>query len=190
MLGWYRYHHLFAELLKKRLSLTLPDLIDDLHSKAVVWHETNGDLSEAIYHALEARDTETATRLIEKGALEALKPSEFRFILTRVDRLPDAALASSPLLFIHHTWVLVIIGQLEVVRSRIESIDWVGNAIKDTDEIQQKEVLGLVAGLKAILMLWDRDYTKGLEFTNQAVINLPKDNWVAGYCATVEGFIY
>jgi len=38
-------------------------------------------------------------------------------------------------------------------------------------------------------MLWDRDYKKGLEFANQAVINLPKDNWVAGYCATVEGFI-
>jgi LuxR family maltose regulon positive regulatory protein len=84
---------------------------------------------------------------------------------------------------------LVIIGQLEVVRSRIENIDWVFNAIKDTDEKQKMEVLGLVAGLKAILMLWDRDYTKGLEFANQAVINLPKDNWVAGYCATVEGFI-
>jgi LuxR family maltose regulon positive regulatory protein len=184
---WYRYHHLFAELLKKRLSFTRPDLIDDLHSKAVVWHETNGDLSEAIYHALAARDTETATRLIEKGALEALKRSEFRFILTWVDRLPDAALASAPLLFIHHTWVLVLIGQLENVRSRIENIDWLWDAIKNDDEEQRMEVLGLVAGLKAILMLWDRDYAKGLEFANQALDNLPKDNWVAGYCAIVEG---
>jgi LuxR family transcriptional regulator, maltose regulon positive regulatory protein len=186
---WYRYHHLFADLLKERLSFTRPDLTDDMHSKAVVWHETNGDLSEAIYHALAASDTETATRLIEKGSLEALKRGELWLILTWVDRLPDTALASAPLLFIHHTWVLVMIGQLDVARSRIENIDWVCNAIKDTDEKQKIEVLGLVAGLKAILMLWDRDYKKGLEFANQAVINLPKDNWVSGYCATVEGFI-
>jgi LuxR family maltose regulon positive regulatory protein len=186
---WYRYHHLFAELLQQRLNIAHPDLINDLHSKAVIWYETNGNLSEAIHHALAINDIKTATRLIEKGALEALKRGELRLILTWVDRLPDGALASSPLLFIHHTWVLVIIGQLEVVRSRIENIDWVFNAIKDTDEKQKMEVLGLVAGLKAILMLWDRDYTKGLEFANQAVINLPKDNWVAGYCATVEGFI-
>jgi LuxR family maltose regulon positive regulatory protein len=53
---WYRYHHLFAELLQRRLNIANPSLTNDLHSKAVVWYETNGNLSEAIHHALAIDD--------------------------------------------------------------------------------------------------------------------------------------
>ena len=69
---WYRYHHLFAELLQQRLNIIHPDLINGLHSKVVIWYEMNNNLPEAIHHALAINDINTATRLIEKGALEAI----------------------------------------------------------------------------------------------------------------------
>ncbi|MCJ7700644.1 MAG: AAA family ATPase [Anaerolineales bacterium] len=78
---WYRYHHLFAELLQQRSKITHPNLINDLHSKAVIWYETNGYFPEAIHHALASDDVKTATRLIEKGALDALERSDFGLFL-------------------------------------------------------------------------------------------------------------
>jgi LuxR family maltose regulon positive regulatory protein len=184
---WYRYHHLFAELLQQRLDLTYPNLINDLHSKAVTWHETNGDFSEAIHHALAIDDIKTATRLIEKGALEALEQSELRFILKWVDRLPDTALESSPSLFIYHSWALVLTGQVEGLSSKLEKTEWLLQAIEEYDATQKQEMLGYIAGLKALLALWQRDFASGLDFANQALENLPDNNWVRGYCAIVLG---
>jgi LuxR family maltose regulon positive regulatory protein len=174
-------------LLQRRLNIVHPSLINDLHSKAVIWYEKKDILTEAIHHALAIDDIRTATRLIEKGALEALERSELRFILNWVDRLPDSALESSPSLFIYHSWALLLTGQIEGVSSRLENIEWLLNAIEEKDEIQKQEMLGFIAGLKAILALWQRDFSSGLDFANQALANLPENNWIRGYCAIVIG---
>jgi len=184
---WYRYHHLFADLLRQRLNATHRDLINDLHSKAAIWYETNGGFSEAIHHALAIEDIKTATRLMEEGALGALARSELRLILNWVDLLPEPALESSPSLFVYHSWALVLTGQVESVSSRLENIEWLLNAIEEKDETQKREMLGFIAGLKAILGLWQRDFASGLEFANQALENLPENNWIRGYCAIVMG---
>jgi LuxR family maltose regulon positive regulatory protein len=184
---WYRYHHLFAELLQQRLEFNHPTVINDLHAKAAIWYETNGDLSEAIHHVLAMDDVQTATRLIEKGALEALRQSELRFILKWVDRLPGTALESSPSLFIYHAWALVLTGQVKSLSSRLEQTAWLLNAIDEYDETLKKEMLGYIAGLKAILALWQRDLASGIDFAHQALENLPDDNWIRGYCAIVMG---
>ncbi len=184
---WYRYHHLFAELLQQRLNINHLDLINDLHSKAVIWYEMNNYLSEAIHHALAINDINTATRLIEKGALEAIQRSELKFILKWVEILPDSALRNAPLLFVYHTWVLLVTGQLEVVRGRLENTDWLLNAVDDNDEIQKKEMVGYIAGLQAGLSRWNRDFKNGLDFATKALKNLPENNWLLSYCAIVVG---
>jgi LuxR family transcriptional regulator, maltose regulon positive regulatory protein len=184
---WYRYHHLFAELLQQRLNIIHPDLINDLHSKAVIWYEMNNNLPEAIHHALAINDINTATRLIEKGALEAIQRSELRFILKWVEILPDSALENAPFLFIYHTWVLLVTGQLEVVRGRLENTDWLLKAVEDNDEIRKKEMVGYIAGLQAGLSRWNRDFKNGLEFAAKALKNLPENNWYRAYCDIVVG---
>ncbi|NCF69438.1 MAG: hypothetical protein GWP61_26085 [Chloroflexi bacterium] len=183
---WYRYHHLFAELLQQRLKHTYPNLIRDLHSKAAGWHETNGDFHEAIHHAIAMDDTKTATRLIEKGALEALERSDLRFILNWVDRLPDTALESSPWLFLYHTWALLISGQVDVAASRLENTEWILE-LNSADESRKQEMFGYIAGSKALLCLWQRDYENGINLANQALEKLPENHWVRGYCAIVLG---
>jgi LuxR family maltose regulon positive regulatory protein len=63
--GWYRYHHLFAEVLRNRLQRIQPALIPVLHRRASAWYEQHGLGVEAVQHALAAPDFECATRLIE-----------------------------------------------------------------------------------------------------------------------------
>jgi LuxR family maltose regulon positive regulatory protein len=61
--GWYRYHHLFAELLRDQLQCTQPDRINSLHGQASRWYAAQGFIPEAIYHALAAQDFENALAL-------------------------------------------------------------------------------------------------------------------------------
>jgi LuxR family maltose regulon positive regulatory protein len=184
---WYRYHHLFAELLQQRLNANHPDLIHDLHSKAATWYEMRDDLPEAIDHALAIDDVETAIRWMEKGALGALERSELRLVLNWVALLPEPALESSPWLFIYHAWALLLTGQVDGARSRLENIEWLLKAIQEQDETQKQEMLGFIAGLKAILGLWQRDFASGLDFARQALEKLPESSWIRGYCAIVMG---
>jgi len=65
---WYRYHHLFADVLRARLLDQRPERVDELHRRASAWYEATGDRPEAIAHAMAGRDIERAARLIELGA--------------------------------------------------------------------------------------------------------------------------
>jgi LuxR family maltose regulon positive regulatory protein len=186
---WYRYHHLFSELLYQRLKTTSPKLFRELHSKAVTWYETNGELSDAIHHAFIGEDIETAARLIEKGAIIALEHSDLKFILHWVDRLPDETLKKTPWLFAYHVLALLITGQVAIARSKLENTDWLLDFMSDIDAKKQ-EMVGSVAGLKAILSIWDYDYKKGVDFANQALEYLPANNLIRGYCALVLGSSY
>ena len=62
---WYRYHHLFADVLHARLLDEQPDQVPDLHRRASAWYEQNGERSVAIEHALAAEDFERAADLVE-----------------------------------------------------------------------------------------------------------------------------
>jgi len=182
---WYRYHHLFADLLQQYLHRTQPNLVSELHLRAMNWYESKGNLPEAIHHALAADHIENAARLIEQGSLTAIEKSDLGFILKWVEKIPDTTLQDFPWLFIYHTWALLLTGQVEAVSPRLEHTEWLFDSIDD--ETKKPEMLGFVAGLKAILMLWQRDFSKGIEFVRQAMENLPEDNWGRGYCAIVVG---
>ena len=62
---WYRYHHLFADVLRARLLDEQPDQVPDLHRRASDWYEQHGERSEAIGHALAGEDFERAADLVE-----------------------------------------------------------------------------------------------------------------------------
>ena len=64
---WYRYHHLFADVLRARLIDEQPDIVPDLHRRASAWYEQHGEPPEAIRHALAAGDVEHAAELIERA---------------------------------------------------------------------------------------------------------------------------
>ena len=93
---WYRYHRLFADLLRQRLGQENPDLVPTLHRRASEWCERNGHVTSAIEHALSAGEFERAAQLIEANVETAFLAGEYVTLLTRAEALPSDALQTRP----------------------------------------------------------------------------------------------
>jgi LuxR family maltose regulon positive regulatory protein len=109
---WYRYHPLFAEVLRDRLGRERPEQIQVLHLKASVWNENNGGLSSAIEHALSAEDYQRAARLVERGAGRTWYRGEVATLLGWLEKLPREAMRRRPLLLIWYAAALMLVGAL------------------------------------------------------------------------------
>ncbi|MEQ8437935.1 MAG: LuxR C-terminal-related transcriptional regulator [Ilumatobacter fluminis] len=98
---WWRYHHLFAELLRTWLDRRPDDEVHELHRRAAAWYESNDLVERAIEHATAAGDTAWAMRLIERHADELLLRREGATLRRRLAELPDGVEASRRLLVAH-----------------------------------------------------------------------------------------
>ena len=105
---WYRYHHLFSDLLRSQLARTQPEWILELHRRASRWHEENGDIQAAIDHALQDPDLSWAAYIIEQHALPMLFQGEVAMVVGWFDRLPEGILEFAPMLCISKAWALVL----------------------------------------------------------------------------------
>jgi LuxR family transcriptional regulator, maltose regulon positive regulatory protein len=93
---WWRFHHLFADLLRARMLQTKPDLAPELHRRAAGWCEQHGLVDEAIRHATAAGDMPWATRLVEEHLGETLRHGESVALARWLALLPDDAVRSRP----------------------------------------------------------------------------------------------
>ncbi|UCG26027.1 MAG: AAA family ATPase, partial [Chloroflexota bacterium] len=101
---WYRYHHLFADLLRTNLDQTTPDMTPVLHGRASAWYEQNGFIEEAARHALAAGEDEKAARLIEKLGEILWEHGEPTTMLGWLEALPDDQIIARPGLCNFHAW--------------------------------------------------------------------------------------
>ena len=116
---WYRYHHLFADVLRARLLDEHPDDIADLHRRASGWYEQNGDPFEAIRHALTAKDFERAADLVE-AMIPALRRDRQEVQLRDwMALLPDRVVRVRPVLSVGYAGALLAVGDLDGVEARL-----------------------------------------------------------------------
>ena len=110
---WYRYHHLFTEVLCAHALEEQPGQIPLLHKRASAWYEQNNLPAEAIRHALSARDFEYAAGLIEKAypAMDSIFQSSTW--LGWVGKLPDEVVRARPVLSVDYAWALTDRGEFE-----------------------------------------------------------------------------
>ena len=111
---WYRYHHLFADLLRTRLQAARPELMPAIHSRASRWFELNGGIKEAVDHALAARDFERAAELIERHHVSRWAFTDAEFIRLVVE-LPLDVIEPRPALCLNRAWIQLISGQINVL---------------------------------------------------------------------------
>ena len=103
---WYRYHHLFADLLRARLRRLFPAQASHaLHQRAAEWYEAAGMESEAIPHSLSAADPEHAVRLVEKIAMPMIVKAHFKTVEGWLKALPAEALRESPRTQMAFAWM-------------------------------------------------------------------------------------
>lgn len=120
---WYRYHHLFADLLHSRLQQVHSDQITELHQRASHWYEQNGLVNEAIDHALATRDFERAARLIEQATPALLVRGEDYMLRSWLAAVPDDLYRTHPALDVWQSVALVADGQFELAEARLGRVD-------------------------------------------------------------------
>jgi LuxR family maltose regulon positive regulatory protein len=107
---WYRYHHLFATLLRSRLEQTRADEMPDLHLRASTWYEANGLLPEAVRHAHAANDLDRVATILEGNALGLMDYGRLKTSLDWLGALPPEVVRSRPWLCVAYAWALVHAG--------------------------------------------------------------------------------
>jgi LuxR family maltose regulon positive regulatory protein len=185
---WYRYHHLFADLLRQRLRQKQPDLIPTLHIRVSAWYEQNGFVDEAIEHALRAEDFERAIVLIE-GVAEAVWMQARHTKLRRwLDRVPLESVFSRPQLCIFHAWSLFATGKPDAAEQSLQAaekalapntggtpetlpIERVPQSSTDRMTLQ-----GRIAATRAFLAFFRGDVPGIIQFSRQAIEYLPKQD--------------
>jgi LuxR family maltose regulon positive regulatory protein len=165
---WYRYHHLFADLLRYRLHQAQPDLMPILHGRAGAWYEQNGLFTEAIDHALAAGDPEWTAHLIEQAAEPTLMRSEITTFLGWVDALPAEVTRARPLLYVYHTGIQLMNGlPLPVAEARL----------REAMEAEPSQtVSGAVATFQTLIAAYRGDTRQSVELSQQALELLAEDN--------------
>jgi LuxR family maltose regulon positive regulatory protein len=120
---WYRYHHLFADVLYAYLMTEQPDRVPVLHRRASEWYEHNGSVADAIRHALAAEDFGRAADLVELAVPEMRRSRQEVTLLGWFEALPDELFRVRPVLSVHYAGTLLQSGRLEGVEDRLRDAE-------------------------------------------------------------------
>jgi LuxR family maltose regulon positive regulatory protein len=146
---WYRYHHLFTDVLRQHLRQTQADHVPELHRRASAWFEQQGLEAEAIRHALAAEDWERATYLIVRIAPPVAFSGQFHTALAWLDALPDASVRSNPTLCVYQAGALMFTNQVEAAEARLRDAE--RGVQEGVSEEQARIILGQVAAIRAAI---------------------------------------
>ncbi|MGI5241629.1 LuxR C-terminal-related transcriptional regulator [Dactylosporangium sp. CA-139066] len=153
---WYRYHHLFADLLRARLLDERPAEVDGLHRRAAEWYDKHGEPVPAVRHALAAGDDEHAATLVEL-AIPALRRSrQEATIRAWADALPAAVVRDRPVLAAGLAGAMLAAGELDGVEERLRDaerrLDAPGDPVA-ADPAELQRLPGALAMYRAALAL-------------------------------------
>ena len=124
---WYRYHHLFADVLRMRLLAEQPDGVPDLHRRASRWYEANGEPSEAIGHALAGGDVERAADLVELAMPAARQNRQETTLRHWFTELPEDVIRRRPVLSAGYAGAILVHGELDGVEEHLRDAErWLG----------------------------------------------------------------
>ena len=118
--SWYRYHHLFAEALRFRLTQAHPDLLPILHQRASAWFEHHGFIPEAVNHALAAHDFARAANLIEPILYQLFSQGTHATVRHWLQALPEEVLFARPSLCIQYAWAFMYVGEIAACKRPLE----------------------------------------------------------------------
>ncbi len=186
---WYRYHHLFADVLRSRLLASEPALVPVLHRAASDWYADRDALEDAVRHALAAQDHVRAGRLVERGLSQLRRTRQDALLLAWLRALPDDVVRPHPVLSTAVGWSAMMAGDLEAFERHLDDADAalaaatedpeVGAAWVDTEDLQAAEAS---VHLYRAALAQARGDTAGTEAHARAALGLaqPQDHFIRG----------
>ena len=182
---WYRYHHLFSDVLRHRLRKVQPDRIPELHRRAARWHGVQGFVEDAITHALAAGDAEWAARLVEQNTAAVVMRSEGATLLRWLEALPEGLVRSRPRLLVAYAIAALFGGRLNDVEPLLLDAERALGGSVETSQASPEELVGMgwladipscVATIRGDLARMRGDATRAIGLSRQALARLPKDS--------------
>ena len=170
---WYRYHHLFAEVLRHRLSSDASAAaVATLHRRAADWLEQQGSIAEAVQHASLAHDLDRVARLIERAGATMATQGQVHTVLGWMRALPDPLIRAHPVLCIIHAATLIYTNRLADARARLVDAErW---AWTEVPADQARGILGQVATLRGNIARFVGDLAGCVALAHQALELLPE----------------
>jgi LuxR family maltose regulon positive regulatory protein len=129
---WFRYHPLFADFLRQVEGEVNPGEIPELHKRAALWLEQNGNLNDAFRHALASRDLDWAADMIERNMQAMLNMGEMSAIARWISRLPDEITHKRPLLSMAYAWALIVANRLDLAQY------WLDDVLQSVDRLEKQ----------------------------------------------------
>ncbi|MCA1706891.1 MAG: LuxR C-terminal-related transcriptional regulator, partial [Actinobacteria bacterium] len=206
---WYRYHHLFADVLQARLMEEQPGHAPALHRRASEWYEQNGLPSDAIRHALAAEDFERAAGLVELAWPAMDRSLQSATWLGWVKALPDELVRARPVLSVGYAWALLDGGELEAGEARLRDAErWLDTTADMSgrphdpsgapsaemvvvDEAQFRSLPATIAAARAAHAQALGDVSGTVEYARRALDLLPEGGYYErGVLAALLGVAY
>ena len=174
---WYRYHHLFADLLRDRLTRQLDEAtVIDLHQRASDWFHQHGFAAEAMSHALAAVDTRRIVKLVREKAAGLVSQGEFIAILSWLEHLPPEMTRSWTRVPLLPVWALVLTGELDTIEPRLQEIEQQLALDPQPAEAERLHILGEINAMRAFAAYFQRDMPQAIALCRHALTLLPAGN--------------
>lgn len=187
---WYRYHHLFADVLQTRLMEDQPGQMATLHRRAGDWYHENGSPAEAIRHAFAAEDVERAAAFVELAWSEMDKNRQSAAWLRWAGALPHELVRARPVLSAGYAWALLDSGELEAGEARLRDAErWLDKATNVderpqmtidgmvvVDEEEFRSLPGTIASARAYLAQAHGDLSGAIDYARRALDHLPQED--------------
>jgi LuxR family maltose regulon positive regulatory protein len=171
---WYRYHHLFAEVLQLQLQQTQRDQVPKLHRRAGNWYARQGMIAEAVRHAMLGADYEEAARWIESVAGNMLRQGASASLTVWLDAMPEETIRAHPRLCLTRGWIYFM-GSAFNLESAAE---WAQLALRvaEANGSLDSGLTGEVTALQAMIAATRGEVARSLELSRQALDDLPLDS--------------
>jgi LuxR family maltose regulon positive regulatory protein len=170
---WYRYHSLFADLLKSSLRQSRSaEQIRELHRRASQWHQEQGLLEEAVQHTMAAQDYARAVSMLEQNLLAMLYRSGAPTFLGWIEQLPEALIHQNPWMDIYRAWTLAHTSQLDQADGLLQEVE----KRLQPGEPASSDLLGSMAAIRAYMANLRGQLDQALELAHQANDQLFEDN--------------
>ncbi len=189
---WYRYHHLFADLLRIRLEHTQPEHTPTLHRRASEWFEQNGLIAEAVNHSLVANDFERVVRLFAGNTLAMIYHGESRTLVSWLEALPDEVVRSQPWFSIAHAWTLAYAGEFDAIETLLKETEKVLVGFDELvlSEVEYQRIVGHIAIIRSYTAARRGDSSRAAKQACKALQHLPADDLMErGYILTLLGAV-
>ena len=170
---WYRYHHLFADVLQLHAIRADSDRVRTLHRRASAWYEQNGSLADAVRHALAAEDLERAADLLERVWPPKDRSYQSGRWLAQVKALPEALIGVRPVLSMGYAWALLNCGELEAAETRLRVIEPGLDATESANQQQGGSAVAMMVGDEARLRSLPAELASARIYLAQALGDIP-----------------